>query len=489
MSLMSLTALELGKKIQAKEVSAVEAAKEALGQIKKLDGSLNCFVTVEEDSVLKKAEEAQKKIDAGELAGPLAGVPAAIKDNMCTEGVRTTCSSRMLENFVPTYTAEAVKNLEQAGVVVIGKTNMDEFAMGSTTETSYFGPTRNPWAPEHVPGGSSGGSCAAVAAEECSFALGSDTGGSIRQPSSFCGVTGLKPTYGTVSRYGLIAYGSSLDQIGPVGKDAADCAAVLEAIASHDPKDSTSMKRDSYDFLSALDEGVRGLRIGIPRDYFGDGLDEEVKSHILEAAKVLESKGAVLEEFDLSLVEYAIPAYYVIASAEASSNLARFDGVKYGYRTPEYEGLHNMYKKSRSEGFGAEVKRRIMLGSFVLSSGYYDAYYLKALKTKALIRQAFDRAFEKYDVILGPAAPGTAPKLGESLSDPLKMYLGDIYTVSVNLAGLPGITVPCGTDGKGLPIGMQLIGDCFQERKILRAAHAYEQTRAYAHCPLAAEQV
>mgnify|MGYP006069635595 FL=1 len=489
MSLMSLTALELGKKIQAKEVSAVEAAKEALGQIKKLDGSLNCFVTVEEDSVLKKAEEVQKKIDAGELAGPLAGVPAAIKDNMCTEGVRTTCSSRMLENFVPTYTAEAVKNLEQAGVVVIGKTNMDEFAMGSTTETSYFGPTRNPWAPEHVPGGSSGGSCAAVAAEECSFALGPDTGGSIRQPSSFCGVTGLKPTYGTVSRYGLIAYGSSLDQIGPVGKDAADCAAVLEAIASHDPKDSTSMKRDSYDFLSALDEGVRGLRIGIPRDYFGDGLDEEVKSHILEAAKVLESKGAVLEEFDLSLVEYAIPAYYVIASAEASSNLARFDGVKYGYRTPEYEGLHNMYKKSRSEGFGAEVKRRIMLGSFVLSSGYYDAYYLKALKTKALIRQAFDRAFEKYDVILGPAAPGTAPKLGESLSDPLKMYLGDIYTVSVNLAGLPGITVPCGTDGKGLPIGMQLIGDCFQERKILRAAHAYEQTRAYAHCPLAAEQV
>ena len=489
MSLMSLTALELGKKIQAKEVSAVEAAKEALGQIKKLDGSLNCFVTVEEDSVLKKAEEVQKKIDAGELAGPLAGVPAAIKDNMCTEGVRTTCSSRMLENFVPTYTAEAVKNLEQAGVVVIGKTNMDEFAMGSTTETSYFGPTRNPWAPEHVPGGSSGGSCAAVAAEECSFALGSDTGGSIRQPSSFCGVTGLKPTYGTVSRYGLIAYGSSLDQIGPVGKDAADCAAVLEAIASHDPKDSTSMKRDSYDFLSALDEGVRGLRIGIPRDYFGDGLDEEVKSHILEAAKVLESKGAVLEEFDLSLVQYAIPAYYVIASAEASSNLARFDGVKYGYRTPEYEGLHNMYKKSRSEGFGAEVKRRIMLGSFVLSSGYYDAYYLKALKTKALIRQAFDRAFEKYDVILGPAAPGTAPKLGESLSDPLKMYLGDIYTVSVNLAGLPGITVPCGTDGKGLPIGMQLIGDCFQERKILRAAHAYEQTRAYAHCPLAAEQV
>lgn len=488
MSLMSLTALELGKKIRERETSAVEAAREALDQIKKVDKTLNCFVTVDEERALRRAEEVQKKIEAGELTGPLAGVPAAVKDNLCTEGLRTTCSSRMLEHFVPTYTAEAVENLERAGAVVIGKSNMDEFAMGSTTETSYFGPTRNPWNPEHVPGGSSGGSCAAVAAEECSFALGSDTGGSIRQPSAFCGVTGLKPTYGTVSRYGLIAYGSSLDQIGPIGKDAADCAAVLEAIASYDRKDSTSMKRDSYDFLSALDGSAEGLRIGIPRDYFGDGLNGEVKERILEAAKALESKGAVLEEFDLSLVEYAIPAYYVIASAEASSNLARFDGVKYGYRTREYEGLHNMYKKSRSEGFGPEVKRRIMLGSFVLSSGYYDAYYLKALKTKALIKQAFDRAFEKYDMILGPAAPTTAPKLGESLGDPLSMYLGDIYTVSVNLAGLPGITVPCGTDGKGLPIGMQLIGDCFQERKILRAAHAYQQTRAYSRCPMAAEQ-
>lgn len=488
MSLMSLTALELGKKIRERETSAVEAAREALDQIKKVDKTLNCFVTVDEEQALRRAEEIQKKIEAGELTGPLAGVPAAVKDNLCTESLRTTCSSRMLEHFVPSYTAEAVKNLEKAGAVVIGKSNMDEFAMGSTTETSYFGPTRNPWNPEHVPGGSSGGSCAAVAAEECSFALGSDTGGSIRQPSAFCGVTGLKPTYGTVSRYGLIAYGSSLDQIGPIGKDAADCAAVLEAIASYDRKDSTSMKRDSYDFLSSLDGSAEGLRIGIPRDYFGDGLNGEVKERILEAAKALESKGAVLEEFDLSLVEYAIPAYYVIASAEASSNLARFDGVKYGYRTREYEGLHNMYKKSRSEGFGPEVKRRIMLGSFVLSSGYYDAYYLKALKTKALIKQAFDRAFEKYDMILGPAAPTTAPKLGESLGDPLSMYLGDIYTVSVNLAGLPGITVPCGTDGRGLPIGMQLIGDCFQERKILRAAHAYEQTRAYSRCPMAAKQ-
>ncbi|MCD8241403.1 MAG: Asp-tRNA(Asn)/Glu-tRNA(Gln) amidotransferase subunit GatA, partial [Lachnospiraceae bacterium] len=434
---------------------------------------------------LREAEAVQQRIASGELTGPLAGVPVAIKDNMCTEGKLTTCSSKILYNFKPTYTAEAVLNLRKAGAVVIGKTNMDEFAMGSTTETSFFGPTKNPWNPEHVPGGSSGGSCAAVAAEECAYALGSDTGGSIRQPSSFCGVTGLKPTYGTVSRYGLIAYGSSLDQIGPVCKDVTDCATVLEALASHDPKDSTSVCREIYDFTAALRDDVKGLRIGIPRDYFGDGLDAEVKEPILKAAKVLEEKGAILEEFDLSLVEYAIPAYYIIASAEASSNLARFDGVKYGYRTQDYNGLHNMYKKSRSEGFGPEVKRRIMLGSFVLSSGYYDAYYLKALKTKALIRQAFDRAFAKYDVILGPAAPTTAPKLGESLSDPIKMYLGDIYTISVNLAGLPGITVPCGLDSRGLPVGMQLMGDCFKEENIIRAAYAFEQSRSYVHCPAA----
>ena len=488
MNLMSLTAVELGKKIKSGEVTAVEATKAALEQIKKLDGTYNCYVTVDEEAALKEAEEVQKKIEAGELTGPLAGVPVAVKDNMCTEGMLTTCSSKILYNFKPTYTAEAVLNLKKAGAVVIGKTNMDEFAMGSTTETSHFGPTKNPWNQEHVPGGSSGGSCAAVAAEECSYALGSDTGGSIRQPSSFCGVTGIKPTYGTVSRYGLIAYGSSLDQIGPVCKDVTDCATVLEAIASYDPKDSTSVKRESYDFTSALKDDVKGLKIGIPRDYFGEGLDPEVKESIPKAAKVLEEKGAILEEFDLSLVEYAIPAYYVIASAEASSNLARFDGVKYGYRTKEYNGLHNMYKKSRSEGFGAEVKRRIMLGSFVLSSGYYDAYYIKALKTKALIKQAFDRAFEKYDVILGPAAPTTAPKLGESLSDPIKMYLGDIYTISVNLAGLPGISVPCGVDSKGLPIGMQLIGDCFKEDNIIRAAYAFEQTRTYERCAAAKAQ-
>ena len=473
---MSLTAVELAKKIKTGETTAVEAAKDALAQIKEKEESIHSYVTgLDEAQILEKAGEKKKKIQAGELTGPLAGVPVAIKDNMCTEGILTTCSSKILGNVVPTYSSEAVKKLEEAGVVLIGKTNMDEFAMGSTTETSAYGVTRNPYNTDHVPGGSSGGSCAAVVAEECSFALGSDTGGSIRQPSSFCGVTGIKPTYGTVSRYGLIAYGSSLDQIGPVAKDVTDCATILEAISSYDKKDSTSVQRKDLDFTSALVKDVKGMKIGIPKDYFGEGLDPQVKEAVLKAAKVLEEQGAIVEEFDLSLVEYAIPAYYVIASAEASSNLSRFDGVKYGYRTKEYEGLHNMYKKTRSEGFGPEVKRRIMLGSFVLSSGYYDAYYLKALRTKALIKKAFDEAFSKYDVILSPAAPTTAPKIGESLKDPIKMYLGDIYTISVNLAGLPGMTVPCGKDDKGLPIGVQLIGDCFQEKKIIKAAYTYEQ--------------
>ena len=478
MDIMSLTAVELGKKIKAKEISVKEATQAYLDQIEKVEADVHSYVTIDKEGALKRAEEVQKLIDDGTLQSPLAGVPVAIKDNMCTKGTRTTCSSKILENFVPTFTSEAVLNLEKAGAVIIGKTNMDEFAMGSTTETSYYGVTRNPWNLEHVPGGSSGGSCAAVAAGECAYALGSDTGGSIRQPSSFCGVTGIKPTYGTVSRYGLIAYGSSLDQIGPIAKDVTDCAAILETIASHDVKDSTSVERE-YDFTSALVDDVKGMKIGIPRDYFGDGLSADVKEQILNAVKVLEEKGAVVEEFDLSLVKYAIPAYYIIADAEASSNLARFDGVKYGYRTEEYEGLHNMYKKTRSEGFGAEVKRRIMLGSFVLSSGYYDAYYLKALRTKALIKQAFDKAFAKYDMIVAPAAPTTAPELGKSLSDPMKMYLSDIYTISVNLAGLPGISIPVGKDSKGLPVGMQLIGDCFQEKKIIQAAYTFEQTRTY----------
>ncbi len=476
---MEFTALELAKKIHKREISVREAVEAAFKRIEEKEAVLHGYITLDREGALKRAELVQKQIDSGEQTGILAGVPVAVKDNICTKGIRTTCASKILENFVPTYSAEAVFNLEKAGTIVIGKTNMDEFAMGSTTETSYYGVTRNPWKIGHVPGGSSGGSCAAVAAGECSFALGSDTGGSIRQPSSFCGVTGLKPTYGTVSRYGLIAYGSSLDQIGPIARDVSDCAAVLEVIASYDPKDSTSVKRKQgeYRFMQALVEDVAGLRIGIPRDYFGEGLDPEVKAAILQAVRVLEERGALVEEFDLSFVEYAIPAYYVIASAEASSNLARFDGVKYGYRTEEYKGLHQMYKKTRSEGFGTEVKRRIMLGSFVLSSGYYEAYYQKALKTKALIKQAFDRAFAQFDLIVAPAAPTTAPKLGESLADPLKMYLGDIYTISANLAGLPGISVPCGRDAKGLPIGMQLIGNCFEEDKIIRAAYTWEKSR------------
>ena len=486
MSISDMTALELGRRIQSGDITAVQAAEASLARIKAMEPSVHAFVTVNEEKTMEQAGKVQADIEAGRLKGPLAGVPVAIKDNMCTKGMRTTCSSRILGNFIPTYTAQAVSNLEQAGAVILGKTNMDEFAMGSTTETSAFGVTRNPWNLEHVPGGSSGGSCAAVAAGECFYALGSDTGGSIRQPSSFCGVTGIKPTYGTVSRYGLIAYGSSLDQIGPVAKDVSDCAAVLEVLASHDPKDSTSMERRDCDFTSALSEDVRGMRIGIPESYFGQGLDQEVKDAVLEAARVLGEKGAIVETFDLKLAEYAIPAYYVIASAEASSNLSRFDGVKYGYRAPEYEGLHSMYKKSRSLGFGPEVKRRIMLGSFVLSSGYYDAYYLKALRTKALIKKEFDRAFASYDVILAPAAPSTAPRLGQSLGDPLKMYLGDIYTISVNLAGLPGIILPCGLDSKGLPIGLQLIGDCFKEKNIIRAAYAYEKTREWKLSLLAA---
>ena len=485
MELEKLTALQLGEKIKQRQVSVLDGVKTVFAQIEKQDSEVHAYLDTYKEEAYKRAEKVQKGIENGTYTSPLAGVPIAIKDNICINGKKTTCASKILENFVPQYNAEVIDRLEKAGLVIIGKTNMDEFAMGSTTETSAFGVTRNPWNTEHVPGGSSGGSCAAVAAGECSYALGSDTGGSIRQPSSFCGVTGIKPTYGTVSRYGLIAYGSSLDQIGPVAKDVTDCATILEIISSYDTKDSTSVQREDLNFTEALVDDVAGMKIGIPRDYFGEGLDQEVREAVLAAAEELKKKGAVIEEFDLGLVEYAIPAYYTIASAEASSNLARFDGVKYGYRTGEYEDLHNMYKKTRSEGFGPEVKRRIMLGSFVLSSGYYDAYYLKALRTKALIKSAFDKAFEKYDVILGPAAPTTAPKLGASLSDPIKMYLGDIYTISVNLAGLPGISLPCGKDSKGLPIGLQLIGDCFQEKKIIRAAYAFEQTRSYELSPMA----
>ncbi len=477
MNLLEMTAVELAAAIREGKTTAIEAVRASLERIEEKEERYHCYVTIDREGALAQAEKVQRRIESGELSGALAGVPMAVKDNLCTAGMLTTCSSRILRNFVPAYSAEAVWNLQKAGAVIIGKTNMDEFAMGSTTETSAFGATKNPWNPAHVPGGSSGGSAAAVAAGECFYALGSDTGGSIRQPASYCGVVGMKPTYGTISRYGLIAYGSSLDQIGPLSQDVTDCAAILEAAASYDRKDSTSSDRQDTDFMTALADDVKGIRIGIPRDYFGEGLDQEVREAVLGAAKKLEEKGAIVEEFDLGLVDYAIPAYYTIAAAEASSNLERFDGVKYGYRTAESDGLHDLYKKTRSEGFGEEVKRRIMLGSFVLSSGYYDAYYIRALKVKALIKKAFDDAFAKYDIILGPTAPSTAPELGTSLSDPLKMYLGDIYTIAVNLAGLPGISLPCGLDSAGLPIGLQLIGDCFQEKKLIRTAYAYEKAR------------
>lgn len=477
MDILTYTAVELAGAIQTGRVTAVEAMQAVLDRMEELEPSIHAYVTVDREAALQKAAEVQRRIETGELSGPLAGVPMAIKDNLCTKGMLTTCSSKMLHNFVPTYTAEAVLQLERAGAVLVGKTNMDEFAMGSTTETSAYGVTRNPHNTEYVPGGSSGGSAAAVAAGECFFALGSDTGGSVRQPASFCGVVGMKPTYGTVSRYGLIAYGSSLDQIGPLTKDVRDCATVMEILASYDSKDSTSVKRENTDFTSALLPEVKGMRIGIPTDYLGEGLNPEVKRAVLDAAMVLAEQGAVVEEFALGLTEYAVPTYYTIASAEASSNLERFDGIKYGYRTGEFTGLHDMVKKTRSEGFGTEVKRRIMLGTFVLSAGYYDAYYLKALRVKALLKQAFDRAFAKYDILLCPVAPTTAPGLGESLADPLKMYLGDIYTISANLVGIPGISVPCGKDSKGLPIGVQLLSDCFGEKKLIQAAYTYEQTR------------
>ncbi len=477
MGLLNLTAVQLSAKIKAKEVAVIEALDAALEQIEKLERHIHAYVTIDWEGARRGAEEVQEKINKGELKGLLAGVPIGVKDNICTENLLTTCSSKMLKNFLPPYSAQAVENLKKEGAVIIGKTNMDEFAMGSTTETSAFGVTKNPWNEEHVPGGSSGGSAAAVAAGQCFFALGSDTGGSIRQPASYCGIVGMKPTYGTVSRYGLIAYGSSLEQIGPLCKDVTDCAAVLEGITSYDKKDSTSVLRKDKDFIKDLKENIKGMKIGIPKDYFGKGLSEEVKEAVLGAAKELEKRGASLEEFDLKHVSYAIPAYYVLVCAEASSNLGRFDGVKYGYRGEEFHGLHQMYKKTRSQGFGTEVKKRIMIGSFVLREAYYEAYYLKALKVRALIKEEFHKAFEKYDILLGPTTPVTAPKLGDSLLDPMNMYLGDIYTIAVNLAGLPGISLPCGKDKKGLPIGLQLIGDCFMDKKVLQAAYAYEEAR------------
>lgn len=477
------TAAGLSEKIRQGQVSVREGVETVLKQIDKRENQVHAYLDLYREEALERAEQVQRGIREGIYTGPLAGVPIAVKDNICIKGKPVTCGSRMLEGFRPAYQAEVIDRLERAGLIILGKTNMDEFAMGSTTETSAYGVTRNPWNAGRVPGGSSGGSCAAVAAGEALAALGSDTGGSIRQPSAFCGVTGIKPTYGTVSRFGLVAYASSLDQIGPIGKNAEDCAALLEVIAGRDPRDSTSLDRKDLDFSCGLRDGVEGMKFGVPGEYLDRGLQPDVKAAFLKTVEEIKGMGASVEYFSMKTTEYTIPAYYIIACAEASSNLERFDGVKYGFRAADYEGLHEMYKKTRAQGFGSEVKRRIMLGTFVLSSGYYDAYYLKALRAKAQIKQEFDRAFQTYDVILAPAAPHTAPKIGESLSDPLAMYLGDVYTVPANLCGLPAVTVPCGTDREGMPIGLQMIGDCFTEKKLLRAAHAYEQTRGKFEIP------
>ncbi len=470
-----MNALELSKNIRNKKISSVEATESVIERIKNIDEKYNCYIRIDEEIALKNANEAQKIIDKGEASSPLAGVPFAIKDNICTKGEITSCASKMLYNFNPPYDATVIKKLKAAGAVVCGKVNMDEFAMGSTTETSFFGATKNPWDTNKVPGGSSGGAAAAVQLDEAIIALGSDTGGSIRQPCSFCGVTGLKPTYGAVSRYGLVAYASSLDQIGPIGKNVADVTAAYQLISGRDEKDATSIDAKSFsldDVIGAKD--LKDKTIGIPVDFFGEGIDSDVSAAVLNAAKEFEKLGATVEEFSMPIVKYAIPAYYIIACAEACSNLSRYDGIKYGYKSKDAKNIREVYFKSRSEGFGKEVKKRIMLGNFVLSSGYFDAYYNKALKVKGLIVNAFVEAFKKYDFLLGPVAPTTALPIGQGLSDPLKMYLGDIYTVMINIAGLPSLALPCGYDSNNMPIGMQLIGNSFGEKTILSAGAAYQ---------------
>ncbi len=476
MEILELTALELGNCIRKGEIAVEEALDAVLSRIADREKELHCYITVSEKQAKEQAEILQRKIKNKELTGPLAGVPFAVKDNICTKGMMTTCGSKILNGFAPDYDAECVRRLRAAGALLIGKTNLDEFGMGSTTETSYFGPTVNPFRDGYCAGGSSGGSAAAVAAGECFCALGTDTGGSVRLPASHCGVVGMKPAYGAVSRYGIAAYGSSLEQAGPLAKDVRDCAAMLTVISGKDYRDSTSGAGEKVDFLEGLTGEIDGLRIGIPKAWFADGLQEDVRSTVLAAAESLRRMGASVEEFELKHTEYVVPAYYTIASAEASSNLERYDGVKYGFRAPG-ENLNAMYRRTRSEGFGAEVKRRILLGTFVLSEGYYDAYYLRALKVRRLICDAFSEAFSSYDLILGPVAPSPAPRLGESLKEPLKMYMSDLYTVPANLAGLPAISLPASCSGDGLPIGVQLIGRLGGEKRLLNAAYALEQSR------------
>ena len=475
MEIIDLTVHELQEKLKSKEITVEEITKAYVDRINEKEGDVQAFVNTLTDEALEQSKAIQKDIEDGKIAGDFAGIPIGIKDNMCTKGVKTTCSSKMLENFVAPYDATVIEKLNAEHLIDLGKLNMDEFAMGASTEYSAFKKTRNPWNLNTVPGGSSGGSAAAVAAGMVPWALGSDTGGSIRQPAAYCGVVGLKPTYGLVSRYGLVAFASSLDQIGPITKDVRDSAMLLNLIAGHDEKDTTSENIPKKDYTKALKNDVKGLKIGIPKQYYGEGINPEVKEKLEEAIETYKKLGAIVEEFSLDIADYALATYYIIACAEASSNLGRFDGIRYGYRTTNYTNLKDIYRNSRSEGFGPEVKRRIILGTYVLSSGYYDAYYKKAQQVRTLVKKEFDEAFKKYDVLLTPASPTVAFEIGTKSNNPLEMYLADICTVPVNIAGLPGISIPCGVNSKGMPIGMQLIGNRFEEERILNAAYTFEQ--------------
>lgn len=475
MNLYEKTASELSSMLKSKEISSVELTESVFDRIESVEDKVNAYVTLNKEQALETAKAVDEKRANGEELSPLAGIPMGIKDNISTKGLRTTCASKMLENYVPPFNATVMNKLNDAGAVITGKLNMDEYAMGSSTENSFFGATKNPFDLERIPGGSSGGSAAAVAAQEAIVSLGSDTGGSIRQPAAYCGVVGLKPTYGAVSRFGLVAFASSLDQIGPLGKSVEDVAMVQSIINGHDKMDATSAYRDYTDLRANLNSDVKGLKIGLPKEYFGEGIDPDVKDKIHSAVKELEKQGAVVKEIELPSTDYALSAYYIISSAEASSNLARFDGVRYGYRAENYDGLIDMYERTRSEGFGDEVKRRIMLGTFVLSSGFYDAYYGKAKLLQRRISAEFNNAFADVDVIAAPTVPTTAFKIGENIGDPLKMYATDICTVTVNIAGLPAVSVPCGFDNKNLPVGLQLIGNKFTEQKLLNTAYAYEK--------------
>ena len=475
MDLYDLTVHELLDKLKNKEITLEEINKSYIERINEKENEVKAFVTITDEDAVEKAKKIDDDIKNGKEVSKLSGIPIGIKDNICTKNVKTTCSSKMLENFVSPYDATVMNKINKENMIMLGKLNMDEFAMGASTEYSYFKKTSNPWDLKRVPGGSSGGSAAAVAAGMVPWALGSDTGGSIRQPSAFCGTVGLKPTYGLVSRFGLVAFASSLDQIGPITKDVTDSAILLNIIAGHDEMDSTSAKVEKKDYTKSLIRDVKGLKIGLPKEYFGEGINPEVKNAVMNVAKEYEKMGAIVEECSISVTDYALATYYIIACAEASSNLGRFDGIRYGYRTENFSNLTDIYKNSRSEGFGKEVKRRIILGTYVLSSGYYDAYYKKALKVRQVVKNEFKKLFEKYDILLTPTSPTVAFEIGTRSNNPLEMYLADICTVSINIGGVPAISIPCGLDSSGMPIGCQLIGNHFEEEKILRAAFTYEQ--------------